>query len=199
MPDRKKLQHPGTHSGTGAESFATRSDEAGRLRKVIQRVPPQYRIVLVLRDMEGLSDEEVAEITGLRFGTVRVRLHRARLIVRKELMKGVKPRRGKAAANPRGNVPVQSSTGQPRPARCKAKFAELSDYLDDQLDDLLREKLERHLKGCQPCQALLASLKRTVEQCRRSPKEGLDRKRAARLHKKVLADYERMVAKRVRR
>ncbi len=199
MPDRKKLQHLGTHSGAGAEALATQSDEAGRLRKVIQRVPPQYRIVLVLRDMEGLSDEEVAAITGLRFGTVRVRLHRARLIVRKELMKGMKPRRGKASAIPRGNVPVQPSTGQPSPARCKAKFAELSDYLDDKLDDLLREKLERHLKSCQPCQALLVSLKRTVEQCRRSPKEGIDRKKAARLHKKVLADYERMVAKKVRR
>ncbi len=186
MPVRKKLQHLGTHSGIGAESFATGSDEAGRLRKVIQKVPPQYRIVLVLRDMEGLSDEEVAKITGLRSGTVRVRLHRARLIVRNELMKGAKPGRGKVA------IP-------PKPARCKAKFAELSDYLDDKLSDSLCKKLERHLKGCQPCQALLASLKKTVEQCRRSPKEALDRKRAARLTKKVLADYERMVAKKVRR
>jgi hypothetical protein len=37
--------------------------------------------------MEGLTDDDVAEITGLRSGTVRVRLHRARLFVRKELMK----------------------------------------------------------------------------------------------------------------
>jgi hypothetical protein len=51
---------------------------------------------LVLRDMEGLTDEEVAEITGLRSGTVRVRLHRARLFVRKQLIKGLKPRSGRA-------------------------------------------------------------------------------------------------------
>jgi RNA polymerase sigma-70 factor (ECF subfamily) len=43
--------------------------------------------VIVLRDMEGITEEEVAEITGLRSGTVRVRLHRARLFVRKELAK----------------------------------------------------------------------------------------------------------------
>jgi DNA-directed RNA polymerase specialized sigma24 family protein len=36
------------------------------VRDAIQKQPPQYRIVLVLRDMEGLTDEEVAEITGLR-------------------------------------------------------------------------------------------------------------------------------------
>jgi len=194
MPDRKKLQHLGTHSGIGAKSFAAGSDEAGRLRKVIQKVPPQYRIVLVLRDMEGLSDEEVAEITGLRSRTVRVRLHRARLIIGKELMKGVKPGRGKAAAPSRATIPVP-----PKLARCKATFAELSNYLDNKLGDSLCKKLERHLKGCQPCQALLARLTRTVEQCRRSPKEALDRERAARLSKKVLADYERMVAKKARR
>ena len=57
------------------ETFAIRSEEAGRLRNAIQRLPSQYCIVLVLRDMEGLTDEEVAEITGLRPGTVRVRLH----------------------------------------------------------------------------------------------------------------------------
>ena len=194
MPNRKKLQQLETDGGIKPESVAIRSEEAGRLRKIIQRLPPQYRIVLVLRDMEGLKDEEVAEITGLRPGTVRVRLHRARLFVRMELMKGLKPRPGKAAASSRAVFEEQ-----PRPARCKAMFAELSDYLDGKLDDSLCEELERHMKGCKPCQAFLASLKTTVEQCRRSPVEGLDRKRAARLRKKVLADYELVMGKKVRR
>jgi RNA polymerase sigma-70 factor (ECF subfamily) len=83
MPDRKELEQMGSNGSINPEAFAIRSEEAGRLRDAIQRLPPQYRIVLVLRDMEGLSDEEVAEITGLRSGTVRVRLHRARLFVRK--------------------------------------------------------------------------------------------------------------------
>jgi DNA-directed RNA polymerase specialized sigma24 family protein len=41
------------------------------LREVIEKLPAQYRIVLVPRDMEGLTDDEVAEITGFRAGTVR--------------------------------------------------------------------------------------------------------------------------------
>jgi len=76
MPDRNELERLGEDGDINPEMFAIRSEEAGRLREVIQRLPPPYRIVLVLRDMEGLTDEEAAEITGLRAGTVRVRLHR---------------------------------------------------------------------------------------------------------------------------
>jgi len=197
MPDRKELEQLGTNGSINPEAFAMRSEEAGRLRDAIQRLPPQYRIVLVLRDMEGLTDEEVAEITGLRSGTVRVRLHRARLFVRKELMKGLKPRSGRAVAL---RAPSQEQPGneQPRPARCKAMFAELSNYLDEQLDDSLCEELERHLKGCEPCEAFLSSLKITVEQCRRSPAERPAREKAVQLRRKVLADYERLVANNIR-
>ena len=119
MPDRKKLRQLGTDDGINPEAPAVRS-EAGRVRNVIQKLTPPDRMVLVLRDMEGFSDEQVAAITGLRSGTVRVRLHRARLLVRKELMKGMKPRSGRATAVSRASAPAQ-------PARCKVLFAELSD------------------------------------------------------------------------
>jgi len=198
MPDRKELEQLGTDGSINPEAFAIRSQEAGRLRDAIQRLPPQYRIVLVLRDMEGLTDEEVAEITGLRSGTVRVRLHRARLFVRKELMKELKPGSRKAAVASRASSQEQRlGNEQPRPARCKAMFAELSNYLDEQLDDSLCEELERHLGGCEPCKAFLSSLKATVEQCRQSPTESPDREKAAELCMKVLTDYERLVAKNV--
>jgi RNA polymerase sigma-70 factor (ECF subfamily) len=199
MPDRKELEQMGTDGSINPEAFAIRGEEAGRLRNAIQQLAPQYRIVLVLRDMEGLTDEEVAEITGLRSGTVRVRLHRARLFVRKELMKGLKPRSRRAAVASQASSHEQPSNDQPRPVRCKAMFAELSNYLDEQLDDSLCEELERHLDGCEPCKAFLASLKATVEHCRRSPSEGPDRQKAVRLRMKVLADYERMVPKNFRR
>ena len=48
-------------------------------------MPPLYRMVLVLHDMEGLSTAEVARVTGVREGTVRVRLHRGRLMLRQQL------------------------------------------------------------------------------------------------------------------
>jgi RNA polymerase sigma-70 factor (ECF subfamily) len=197
MPDRKELERLGTDGSINPEAFAIRSQEAGRLRDAIQRLPPQYRIVLVLRDMEGLTDEEVAEITGLRSGTVRVRLHRARLFVRKELMKGLKLRSGRAAvASPVSSQ--QPGNEQPRPARCKAMFAELSNYLDEQLDDSLCEELERHLNGCEPCKVFLSSLEATIKQCRKLPAENPNREKATELRMKVLADYEQLVAKNIR-
>ena len=193
MPDRKELERLGADGNINPEMFAIRGQEAWRLRQAIQKLPPQYRIVLVLRDMEGLTDDEVAEVTGLRSGTVRVRLHRARLFVRKELMQARKPRQ------PRTAQAVVSRTAEPRkPARCKALFAELSNYLDEQLDDSLCEEVERHLEGCGPCKVFLASLEATVEECRASPVEAPDRKKAGELRRKLLADYEEMVAKTLR-
>ena len=194
MPDRKELEQVGADGSINPEAFAIRSEEAGRLRDAIQRLPPPYRIVLVLRDMEGLSDEEVAEITGLRSGTVRVRLHRARLFVRKELGKGMKPRSGRAAVASRASIYRSPSNGQPRPPRCKAMFAELSNYLDERLDDSLCEELERHLNGCEPCQAFLASLEATIEQCRTFPAECPASKKTVQLRKQLLKDYEQALA-----
>lgn len=55
------------------------------LGQAIRKLPPKYRIVLVLRDMEGLSAKEVGAIVGLQERAVKSRLHRARLFVRKEL------------------------------------------------------------------------------------------------------------------
>jgi RNA polymerase sigma-70 factor (ECF subfamily) len=191
IPDRRELEKLSTESGINPERFAIRSEEAGMLREAIQRLPAQYRIVLVLRDMEGLTDEDVAEITGLRAGTVRVRLHRARLFVRKELIKSWKPRAGHSI----GSVePHDTSPEIPKPARCKAMFAELSNYLDEQLDDSLCEELERHLDGCGPCRVFLASLEATIEQCRKSPAESPTERTAIRLRRELMKNYARAVA-----
>jgi RNA polymerase sigma-70 factor, ECF subfamily len=194
MPDRKELEKLGADGGINPEAFAIRSEEAKRLRSAIQKLPPQYRIVLVLRDMEGLSDEEVTEITGLRAGTVRVRLHRARLFVRKELMKGLKPHSGEAAATSRAPLRKQPGDSQPGTARCKAMFAELSNYLDEQLDDSICVELERHLSSCKPCKAFLSSLQATIEQCRTLPGEYPASKKAGKLRKQLLRDYARALA-----
>ncbi len=185
MPDRRELEKLSAEGGINPERFAIRSEEAGMLREAIQKLPAHYRIVLVLRDMEGLTDEDVAEITGLRAGTVRVRLHRARLFVRKELMKAWKPQAGRNTA---------ASHEEPKPVRCKAMFAELSNYLDEQLDDSLCEELERHLDGCGPCKVFLASLEATIEQCRRSPTESPSGKTAVRLRKELMKNYARAMA-----
>ncbi|HXY09500.1 MAG TPA: sigma-70 family RNA polymerase sigma factor [Terriglobales bacterium] len=184
MPDRSELEQLTTAGKINPEIFAIRSEQAALLREAVQRLPPQYRIVLVLRDMEGLTDDEVAEITGIRAGTVRVRLHRARLFVRKELMRIWKPQ-------VRQKTPVRVHVAaERRPTRCKAMFAELSDYLDEQLDDSLCEELERHLGDCEPCQAFLATLKATIEQCRRSTQD-CPPPQASRLREELMQKYRR--------
>lgn len=187
MPDRKELEYLSASGKINPESVAIRSEQASRLRDAVQKLPPQYHIVLVLRDMEGLTDDEVAEITGIRAGTVRVRLHRARLFVRKELMRTWKPLERKQ------DRPHPASENL-SPARCKAMFAELSDYLDEQLDDSLCEEMERHINGCGPCQAFVATLKATIEQCRRSPDEYPPSANSAKLRDELMQKYQRVTA-----
>ena len=184
MPSRSELKSLSATS-LNPEAHAIRDEEVARLRNAIQKLPPPYRIVLVLRDMEGLTDEEVAEVTGLRSGTVRVRLHRARLFVRNEFMRTL---RKSNTARTRSAAKADSL----RRTRCKAMFAELSNYLDRKLDESLCEKLERHLEGCEPCQAFLATLEATVEGCRKTTAEAPDKRRAVALREQILADYERL-------
>jgi RNA polymerase sigma-70 factor (ECF subfamily) len=49
------------------------------------RLPPQFRAVVFLRDMEGLSTRETATTLGISEDNVKARLHRARLFLRREL------------------------------------------------------------------------------------------------------------------
>jgi RNA polymerase sigma-70 factor (ECF subfamily) len=186
MPDRKELARIGQGGQIDPEAFAIKSQAAHQLREAIQKLPPGYRIVLVLRDMEGLTDDEVAEITGLRPGTVRVRLHRARLFVRKELSQ---EKRGHRRSHP-------ESVGAAKAARCKALFAELSNYIDEQLDDSLCEELEKHFDNCQPCKVFLSSLETTIEQCRKAPPDSPNSQVATKMRKQLMENYYRVSARR---
>ncbi len=62
------------------------------LSRAIDALPDQYRTVLVLRDVEGLSNEEVAEVVGDSLAAVKSRLHRARMVLREELTRQLGPR-----------------------------------------------------------------------------------------------------------
>ena len=59
------------------------------LEEAIANLDEDHRVVVVLRDVEDLSIEEICEITGLPDGTVKSRLHRARLALRKRLQRHV--------------------------------------------------------------------------------------------------------------
>lgn len=186
MPNRQELAHLAREGPVNPESLAIRSQQARRLREAIQELPSPYRIILVLRDMEGLTDEEVGDITGLKPGNVRVRLHRARLFVRQKLA-----RRNKNAAGRKATLPLHpaSAKSEKRPASCKALFAQLSNYLDEELDDSLCEKLEKHFAGCEPCKAFLASLETTIERLRNTPSESMTKASAAKIRRDLLKQF----------
>jgi RNA polymerase sigma-70 factor (ECF subfamily) len=120
MPDRRELQKlSGGPDGT-PETTLLRRENAKRLREAVRKLPSEYRLILVLHDMEELSDSDVAEITGLRLGTIRVRLHRARLFVRKELAKLDQHRRRRQTAKPSGQTPHSRANGAAR--KCSPNF-----------------------------------------------------------------------------
>jgi RNA polymerase sigma-70 factor (ECF subfamily) len=52
------------------------------VKRAIAQIEPEFREVLILRDVEDMSYEEIAEVTGLADGTVKSRIHRARAQLR---------------------------------------------------------------------------------------------------------------------
>lgn len=61
---------PGSHSA--------KAELRRRVEEVLNRLPPKYKAVLVLRDLQGFSCQEIAEIVGCNNATARWRLHRSR-------------------------------------------------------------------------------------------------------------------------
>jgi RNA polymerase sigma-70 factor (ECF subfamily) len=71
-------QHP-ADTRPGAEELLMRGEQKRWLEKAITLLRPEFKLVLVLRDIEGLSNEAVAETLGLSVAAVKSRLHRARM------------------------------------------------------------------------------------------------------------------------
>lgn len=65
-----------------------RREQSARLYRALDRLPEAYRTTLILYELEGLSGEEVARLTGAPLSTVWVRLHRGRERLAKILARG---------------------------------------------------------------------------------------------------------------
>lgn len=65
--------------------MSTRHELRSMLNNAIYSLPEGYQEVFVLRDIDGLKNEEVSEILGLTVATIKSRLHRARLFLREKL------------------------------------------------------------------------------------------------------------------
>lgn len=75
---------PGTLAAS-AETTAIREEMNACIREFIERLPENYRTVMVLSELEGFKNDEIATILGLNLDTVKIRLHRAREKLRKDL------------------------------------------------------------------------------------------------------------------
>jgi RNA polymerase sigma-70 factor, ECF subfamily len=74
------------HVDDGEQALENR-ELMGAIQAAISALDSDQRAVLVLRDLEGLSGEQTAEIVGVPLATMKTRLHRARRAVRDELIR----------------------------------------------------------------------------------------------------------------
>ena len=97
--------------GSDPEGASARLQVRRLLEEAIDGLPEPFRLVLVARDVDGMSVEEAAEVLGLRPETVRTRLHRARRSLRAALeerlgdaLRGAFPFEGARCARLTGRV-----------------------------------------------------------------------------------------------
>ena len=71
--------------GANPDGALLRKETAARVRRALYSLPVKYRFPVVLRDLQGLSYQEVAEVTRLPLNTVKTRLNRGRLLLKEKL------------------------------------------------------------------------------------------------------------------
>jgi len=146
-PARLAVQLPDLARGPDEALHGRRLEAV--LEEAIGRLEPKYREVLVLRDVEGLSAAEVAEVLGLSVEAVKSRLHRARVVVRERVAPAL----------------MAESAGEPGRS-CGDVVEAFSRHLEGEIDPGLCAQLESHLEGCPACRSRCDSLKATLSLCR---------------------------------
>jgi RNA polymerase sigma-70 factor (ECF subfamily) len=195
MPDGDELGRLLEDAAAGPERNILAAEQHHLLHRAILRIPATLRIVLVLHDMEELTTEQVAQVLSLQQGTVRVRLHRARLSVRKEMshLLNAIPELPKQA-RPSASKPRRArANGAQRPSECRDLFANLSEYLDGRVEPLTCEQMREHIEACPSCVAFLRDLRTAIDRCR-SLEIPCDSAVAPRLRAILTREYLRMLA-----
>ena len=158
IPDNEELKSLLVEADRGPEDSAIHGEQQQLLQKAVLQLPTPLRLVLVLHDMEELDSEQIAKILDLQVGTVRVRLHRARLAVRKRMARVLR-------GMPELKATTQG-TGMRRPAECQDLFANLSEYLDGRVEPRTCEEMKAHIEKCPACVAFLRDLRAAIDRCR---------------------------------
>ena len=195
MPEGDELGRLLEDAGAGPERNILAAEQHHLLHQAILRIPATLRIVLVLHDMEELTTEQVAQVLSLQQGTVRIRLHRARLSVRKEMSQLLAaipelPKQARPSASKPRRVRAK---GAQRPAECRDLFANLSEYLDGRVEPLTCEQMREHIEACPSCVAFLRDLRTAIDRCR-SLEIPCESAVAPRLRAILTREYLRMLA-----
>jgi RNA polymerase sigma-70 factor, ECF subfamily len=138
----------------GPDEAAASREIGSALEEAIRALHPMYREVLLLRDVEGLSATEVAEVLELSVDAVKSRLHRARLAVRDRLAPLLEAE------------PAASAEG------CPDVLPMLSRYLEGEIGAAQCAEMDRHVASCPRCRSKCDSLRRTLSLCRSSAHHG---------------------------
>jgi RNA polymerase sigma-70 factor (ECF subfamily) len=168
MPDETELGRMLQDAAESPEANLLHAEQHFLLHQAVLRIPVQLRMVLVLHDMEELTTEQVAQILDLQPGTVRVRLHRARLSVRKEMNRTLEgapehpANRELSRTKSKGN----RTKGRQRPTECRELFSNLSEYLDGRVEPRSCEEMRGHIEACPACVAFLRNLRVAIDRCR---------------------------------
>jgi RNA polymerase sigma-70 factor (ECF subfamily) len=194
MPDDEELGRLLEDAAAGPESNLLAAEQHHLLHQAILRIPATLRIVLVLHDMEELTTEQVAQVLELKQGTVRIRLHRARLSVRKEMSQILRgtPEQPKNARPFTGKPKEARAKAGQRPSECRDLFANLSEYLDGRVEPLTCEQMRGHIEACPSCVSFLRDLRAAIDRCR-SMDIPCDSAVAPRLRAILTREYVRMV------
>lgn len=120
------------------------------LERAIASLEPAHREVLLLRDMEGLTAPEVAEVLGVSVQAVKSRLHRARLAVREHVA-------------PLLGIPEHAPVA---PGTCPDVLNLFSQHIEGEISPEVCAEMERHLEACARCRGTCDSLKRSLALCR---------------------------------
>jgi RNA polymerase sigma-70 factor (ECF subfamily) len=77
-----------TQADTSTDQKVIRKEMSECVREYVDRLPPDHRTVLVLKELEGFKNREIADILQITLENVKVRLHRAKARLKQELDDG---------------------------------------------------------------------------------------------------------------
>lgn len=163
VSDESELMALGIAAGWAAaidpEQSAAQHEEQDRFRSALKRLDIASQEVLLLRDVEELSYQEVADILHQTVPSVRSRLHRARLSLMAQLRNDLRNQ----PHEPMASIPERFVGG----IACSAVLNLLSDYIEERLEAAHRQTIEAHLRQCDVCERFGSQYGDTVHQIRK--------------------------------